>query len=126
MATDTDDTMIVRSTIDLAHNLGLETVAEGVEDEETRQLLHQLGCDAIQGYHLTRPLNARDMTNWLRQRVDTNESIPRWEPLAVLGHGPLRSLAPLASSHKRDRRVGVDAEAAIDVPVASRTGAATS
>jgi predicted signal transduction protein with EAL and GGDEF domain len=97
MATDTDDTMIVRSTIDLAHNLGLETVAEGVEDEETQQLLHQLGCDAIQGYHLTRPLSANDMSNWLRQHVEGDEPAPSWEPLSVFGDGTLRSLPALPS-----------------------------
>ena len=46
---------IVRSTIDLAHNLGLRVVAEGVEDAATWQLLIELGCDEAQGYHLGRP-----------------------------------------------------------------------
>ena len=44
-----DDAAIVRSTIDLAHSLGLRVVAEGVEDDETWALLADLGCDAIQG-----------------------------------------------------------------------------
>jgi EAL domain-containing protein (putative c-di-GMP-specific phosphodiesterase class I) len=55
MASDPDDSVIVRCTIDLARNLGLEVVAEGVEDRETRELLAQLGCHRIQGYHVSRP-----------------------------------------------------------------------
>jgi diguanylate cyclase (GGDEF)-like protein len=98
MTTDTDDTMIVRSTIDLAHNLGLETVAEGVEDEETRKLLHQLGCNAIQGYHLTRPLNTNDTTNWLRQHIEGDEPTPGWEPLSAFGEASARSPVALSRS----------------------------
>src|SRR5205823_8453943 len=52
MASDESDAMIVRSTIDLARNLGLLVVAEGVEDQATLERLAALGCDAIQGYHL--------------------------------------------------------------------------
>lgn len=50
------DAIIVRSTIALAHSLGLVVVAEGVEDAETQQLLGEMGCDQIQGYHLSVPL----------------------------------------------------------------------
>jgi diguanylate cyclase (GGDEF)-like protein/PAS domain S-box-containing protein len=62
---------IVRSTVDLAHNLGLTVVAEGVEDEATWLALNELGCDAVQGYHLARPMSATDLTAWLdlRQRA---------------------------------------------------------
>jgi EAL domain-containing protein (putative c-di-GMP-specific phosphodiesterase class I) len=49
-----DDASIVSSTIELAHSLGLRTVAEGVEDQPTLQLLGQLGCDLGQGYHISR------------------------------------------------------------------------
>ncbi len=56
MATDPGDATIVRSTIELAHNLGLSTVAEGVEDAPTLQRLAEMGCDEAQGYHLSRPL----------------------------------------------------------------------
>ena len=55
MTRDKDDAVIVRSTIDLAHNLGLKVGAEGVEDEETLTLLRELGCDLAQGYHIRRP-----------------------------------------------------------------------
>jgi diguanylate cyclase (GGDEF)-like protein/PAS domain S-box-containing protein len=60
--------VIVRSTIDLAHNLGLQVVAEGVEDKETWQELDLLGCDAIQGYHLARPMSASTLADWLVER----------------------------------------------------------
>lgn len=52
MTEDENDAVIVRATIDLAHNLGLHTVAEGVENEKTWQYLKSLGCDIAQGYHL--------------------------------------------------------------------------
>ncbi len=52
---DDQDLVIVRSVIDLGHNLGLHVVAEGVEDHDTLVLLRSLGCDVVQGYHLGRP-----------------------------------------------------------------------
>jgi diguanylate cyclase (GGDEF)-like protein len=60
-----DDETIVRSTIDLAHNMGLKVVAEGVESEEVLVRLHELGCDLVQGYHLTRPLPPMKLEAWL-------------------------------------------------------------
>ena len=65
MADDDNDATIVRSTIDLGHNLGLKVVAEGVEDQTTWDLLTAWNCDFAQGYFLSRPLSARDFTNWL-------------------------------------------------------------
>jgi EAL domain-containing protein (putative c-di-GMP-specific phosphodiesterase class I) len=50
--------VIVRSTVDLGRNLGLRVVAEGVEDPATWQELDALGCDAIQGYYVSRPVPA--------------------------------------------------------------------
>ncbi len=67
MAVDNNDSVIVRSTIDLAHNIGLKVVAEGVEDEQTYQLLHGLHCDAAQGFYMSRPLSAGDLMRWLRE-----------------------------------------------------------
>jgi diguanylate cyclase (GGDEF)-like protein len=55
--------IIVRSTINLAHDLGLRTVAEGVEDQPTLELLQTLGCDLAQGFHLSRPLPAADLNS---------------------------------------------------------------
>ncbi|MFK5894564.1 MAG: GGDEF domain-containing phosphodiesterase, partial [Pseudomonadota bacterium] len=51
-----DDEIIVKSTIDLAHNLGLTVVAEGVENKATYDRLKELGCDTIQGYYISKPL----------------------------------------------------------------------
>jgi EAL domain-containing protein (putative c-di-GMP-specific phosphodiesterase class I) len=56
-----DDAVIVRSTIELGHNLGLEVVAEGVETEPTRMRLAALGCDTIQGYLIGRPALPEDV-----------------------------------------------------------------
>jgi EAL domain-containing protein (putative c-di-GMP-specific phosphodiesterase class I) len=66
MTSDADDAAIVRSTIELAHNLGLQLVAEGVEDQETLELLAALGCDLVQGYHLARPMPADKLVLLLR------------------------------------------------------------
>ncbi len=68
MSRDEDDAVIVRSTIDLGRNLGLEVVAEGVEDEETWRKLGSLGCHVAQGYYLSRPVPAEELTAWLRGR----------------------------------------------------------
>lgn len=59
------DAMIVRSTISLAHNLGLHVVAEGVENAATLAALHSIGCDEAQGYHIARPLPAEQATEYL-------------------------------------------------------------
>lgn len=59
------DAIIVRSTIDLAHNLKLKVIAEGVEDEATLKILQQMGCDQIQGYHISRPYAWNDIAQWL-------------------------------------------------------------
>lgn len=66
MATDDNDAAIVRSTIDLGHNLGLEVVAEGIENQATWNLLDSLGCDFAQGYYLNRPIPAAELTRWLQ------------------------------------------------------------
>ena len=59
-----DDATIVRSTIDLAHNLGLTVVAEGVETAGILERLRVLHCDEAQGYHITRPLPVEDFLAW--------------------------------------------------------------
>jgi diguanylate cyclase len=58
MATEANSAAIVSCTVDLAHALGLRVVAEGIEDEATWRRLRAVGCDAAQGYHLSRPLPA--------------------------------------------------------------------
>ncbi len=67
MAVDNNDAVIVRSTVDLAHNIGLKVVAEGVEDESTYRLLSGLHCDAAQGYYMSEPLSVEDLMVWLRE-----------------------------------------------------------
>jgi EAL domain-containing protein (putative c-di-GMP-specific phosphodiesterase class I) len=66
MSTEPGDAAIVRTTIDLAHSLGLTTVAEGVETDEAARHLEALGCDVVQGYAISRPVPAVDLTAWLR------------------------------------------------------------
>jgi diguanylate cyclase len=68
MAQCDNDAVIVRSTIDLGRNLGLQVVAEGVETEEAWDVLSQLGCTLAQGYYLSRPVPAAELTQWLRRR----------------------------------------------------------
>jgi EAL domain-containing protein (putative c-di-GMP-specific phosphodiesterase class I) len=65
MASDSNDAAIVRSTLGLAHDLGLSVVAEGVEDQATWDLLNGLGCDVAQGYYISRPLPSREVGLWL-------------------------------------------------------------
>ena len=62
------DEVIVQSTIELAHNLGLTCVAEGVQDEATLERLAKLGCDTAQGDFISPPLDGAGVANWLRQR----------------------------------------------------------
>ena len=64
MTADQNDAQIVRSTIDLAHNLGLKVIAEGVENREVWDRLLALGCDQAQGYYMSRPLPAAEMAKW--------------------------------------------------------------
>ncbi len=66
MATDEEISTIVRSTIDLGHNLGLKVVAEGVEDLSVWNALRKLGCDDAQGFFMSKPLDARTLAYWIR------------------------------------------------------------
>jgi diguanylate cyclase len=68
MTSSTSDAVIVRSTVDLGRNLGLRVVAEGVEDQGTLKELDALGCDAIQGYYVSRPVPADELISWLEQQ----------------------------------------------------------
>jgi EAL domain-containing protein (putative c-di-GMP-specific phosphodiesterase class I) len=73
MAADENDAVIVRSTVDLGHNLGLEVVAEGVEDEVTLAYLDRCGIDYAQGYFIGQPMTAEDVTSRLRAARATPE-----------------------------------------------------
>jgi diguanylate cyclase (GGDEF)-like protein len=64
---DEDDNVIVQAIINMGHSLGLEVVAEGVEDQLTKDRLTALGCDSVQGYHICHPLPVGEMTRWLKE-----------------------------------------------------------
>ena len=81
MQSDRDDEMIVRSTIDLAHNLGITVVAEGVESGAAWSLLREFKCDQAQGYHMGRPMPVAEFSAWcegwgMRRLAVDGESAP--------------------------------------------------
>jgi EAL domain-containing protein (putative c-di-GMP-specific phosphodiesterase class I) len=65
MSTDKDSALIVRSTIDLVHDLGRYTVAEGVETREQWEHLLAMGCDMVQGYFIAKPMPAALFQDWV-------------------------------------------------------------
>lgn len=67
IASDKDDQKIVETTIDMAHHLKLKVIAEGVEDLASLNILRDMGCDIIQGYHLSKPIPAEEFQQWLQQ-----------------------------------------------------------
>jgi diguanylate cyclase (GGDEF)-like protein len=75
MAIDPDDEIVVRAVVDLAHRLGLTTVAEGVETEECLEQLRAIGCDAAQGYLIAQPMPAADVEQWLRDHSTPSEPV---------------------------------------------------
>ncbi|MFI5938271.1 putative bifunctional diguanylate cyclase/phosphodiesterase [Actinoplanes sp. NPDC051494] len=75
LAADLRDQAVVRSAVQLGHALDLRVVAEGVEDPDTYAYLAEEGCDVVQGYHLSRPLPADDLTAWLLAR-DAAPAVP--------------------------------------------------
>jgi EAL domain-containing protein (putative c-di-GMP-specific phosphodiesterase class I) len=84
MDVDEEDEAIVRSTIDLAKNLGLDVVAEGVESKAIWDRLQKLGCTIAQGYYLSPPVPADDVRTWLCERGPSaaKGSIPAPAPAA--------------------------------------------
>jgi DNA-binding IclR family transcriptional regulator len=80
MVAEQSDLAIVRSTVELAHNLGLEVVAEGVEDRPTWDLLAAIGCDTAQGYYMSKPLPADELLQWINE---SNWKLEQSLPLAV-------------------------------------------
>jgi diguanylate cyclase (GGDEF)-like protein len=71
---DEDDQIIVRSTIELAHNMGLHVVAEGIEDEFSLNWLADHGCELAQGYYISKPKPATELTPWLLDRLNISSS----------------------------------------------------
>jgi diguanylate cyclase (GGDEF)-like protein len=79
MQSSSNDALIVRATVDLGKNLGLQVVAEGVEDHLTFEQLAEMGCDLAQGYYMSRPLPGPDLTAWLTSHASGREApIPAW------------------------------------------------
>lgn len=67
LAENEEDRILVRSTIELGHNLGLKITAEGVEDESSVNMLREYGCDTLQGYFISRPLPADELETFLNE-----------------------------------------------------------
>ena len=65
-----DDAVLVRSTVELAHALGLKVVAEGVEEPECLAFLRSVGCDMAQGYLISRPIPSEQLLQLLREPND--------------------------------------------------------
>jgi EAL domain-containing protein (putative c-di-GMP-specific phosphodiesterase class I) len=78
-----NDAVIVRATIDLAHNLGLKVVAEGVESTDVWDLLEMLGCDTAQGFFIRKPVGPHELASWIRSKEWDDA---RWvKPLGAAG-----------------------------------------
>ncbi len=86
VAADQSNSIIVRSSIAMAHSLGLTVVAEGAEDEVTCAILADAGCDAVQGYYFSPPLGHEDLLRWLatHPRLKFSREIPSIRPLRVI------------------------------------------
>ncbi|MEM7691973.1 MAG: EAL domain-containing protein [Pseudomonadota bacterium] len=70
LAENADDRIMVKTLVSLARNLGLETVAEGVEDEGSLSILAEMQCDRAQGYHISRPKSVEQFEDWLLEQQD--------------------------------------------------------
>lgn len=108
MAVSARDAIIVGSVIDLAKNLGLRTVAEGVEDADTLGRLTLMGCDIGQGFHIAHPMTGRQLSAWCEER----ETAPRSpgpdhrRPMTTAQdrRSPLESRAVVSLDESRRRR----------------------
>ena len=72
-----NDEVIVRSIIDLGHNLGVDVIAEGVETMDVQDRLREMGCDRVQGYGVCRPLPLVALDEWFDQHRDQTRSSER-------------------------------------------------
>ncbi|GAA4359656.1 putative bifunctional diguanylate cyclase/phosphodiesterase [Angustibacter luteus] len=112
------DDVLVRSIIELAHNLGLSVVAEGVETPGQVERLRELQCDAAQGYHLGRPMDREMMTAWLRRDTMLEPlRLPEEDHSEDTLHGLVQGLAHLEPFGP--------AEAVPAVPATGRSGKPT-
>ena len=101
MVADDHDAAVVLCSVQLAHSLGLTVVAEGVEDDETWERLHDMGCDAVQGWLVSAALPADQATAWLRVRNAAGTGLPAAPPasplaapLVVQDETPVQAPAP--------------------------------
>jgi EAL domain-containing protein (putative c-di-GMP-specific phosphodiesterase class I) len=69
IVTDRRNAIMVRSTVALAHELGMKVVAEGIEEASCLELLREMGCDTAQGYHIARPMPAEALVDLVRERA---------------------------------------------------------
>lgn len=88
MNKDESDAVIVQATIGLAHNLGLEVVAEGVENLQTLELLEQLGCDYLQGFYISHPVPYEEFVKWMNTSPWGNASADEKKILSDKKAGP--------------------------------------
>src|ERR1017187_2222058 len=100
MNSSADKEVVVRSTIDLARNLGKQVVAEGVETAGVLQRLEELGCHLVQGYYVSRPLPAEELDAWLAEWASLSTTCPGTmptQPSPVGGSPRSRGLEPHAT-----------------------------
>ncbi|MDP1766385.1 MAG: EAL domain-containing protein, partial [Methylotenera sp.] len=85
IAIDRDDEIIVQTIISMAHNLGLEVIAEGVETVEQLEFLRKNGCKAFQGHLFSKPISQVDFTQLISQSINSNDRFPSitYSPLAL-------------------------------------------
>lgn len=74
MIKDENDAIIVRSTIDLAHNLGMQVVAEGIENKNILEFLAILGCDLGQGYFISKPISNNHFKDWIVHQEELTDT----------------------------------------------------
>jgi diguanylate cyclase (GGDEF)-like protein len=95
MREDPNDAMIVSATVELGRNLGLRVVAEGVEDQATLEALARIRCDTAQGFQVSVPLPAAEMTRWIEERGGSPllaSPETRSSPAAASAHGRLHAV----------------------------------
>ena len=101
-----EDFAIVRSIVDLGNNLGLEIVAEGVEDQKTWDLLADFGCTRVQGWHLARPMPIAHLHDWLRQRTTERDVGPALLPLPRTAGNGIRGVQQTSSPESNGAPTG--------------------
>jgi EAL domain-containing protein (putative c-di-GMP-specific phosphodiesterase class I) len=91
MESDRDNAVIVRSIVDLGHNLGLKVTAEGVETQAARDMLISFECDEAQGYYYSYPVHAHEIAELFRKSqpnvIDSSPSLASVSPVTNSGNG---------------------------------------